>query len=635
MNGIFRINQGWTLIVLTLILLVITCLQARRSIVTRNFPIVNQSRSYSILLLRAFSELTGLSLWATISTTLERLKWVMICRKGQSRAKFVEFLALQEGTSILGLLSLATGGAVPSFKTRLWSITRLLFIVFIPGIGILIMSQVDIQLAFSPVSFRKPYFGYANQPMNASVASEYTGFSDLLLSWKFSSFLGDPARSIDLTPEAERAKVCGLNADALDQSGCHRTYFLSGESMFIMPELVVDASFPDANIVLVRNHRGYLLDFNTGDSTTEFDAAQECRTYSSRYLGAQAGAIRLCVSNSSSNELEARLVTCPGPIASRLMCLNDTSWFHNVDWTVKMSAFFQNSTVAYSRTNATILWHSFTDGPRIPVDLSALQILEAYDHLLLDTTTLLHKNGTDLPLFSGSTFPTYLWMSMPNFSGQHAINPATSSGVFSALQSLLAIPLYYCQTGMARRLVPTSLDGKSVSNPDLSALLEVLSPLPERSSPTSFAYHRYEIVVGSPTLVAYIVLSGAALLACSIAQFFISMSARRTGRGIRMPHLSRYPALDLFTHCTIEDENGCAIYQGRSDAQPCDGSQGSLLSWLSTMSIKWSRPPSIQEDLQLFAVHRADEPVDWPLESIPSIHSYSSGKLAQAPSAYI
>jgi hypothetical protein len=146
MDGIFRINQGWTLIVLTLILMVITCLQARGSIVTRNFPVVNQSRSYSIFFLRVLSELTSLSLSATISATLERIKWVMICRKGRSRAKFVEFLALQEGTTILGLLSLATGAAVPSVKPRLWSIVRLVFIVFIPGIGILIMSMLFLPL---------------------------------------------------------------------------------------------------------------------------------------------------------------------------------------------------------------------------------------------------------------------------------------------------------------------------------------------------------------------------------------------------------------------------------------------------------------------------------------------------------
>ena len=146
MDGKFRIDHVWILIFLTLILLVLTCLEARGSILTRNFQLVNLSRSYSIFFLRAFSELAGLSLSATISATLERIKWVMICRNGQSRAKFVDFLALQEGTTILGLLSLATGAAVPSVKARLWSIARLIFMVLIPGIGILIMSMCVLSL---------------------------------------------------------------------------------------------------------------------------------------------------------------------------------------------------------------------------------------------------------------------------------------------------------------------------------------------------------------------------------------------------------------------------------------------------------------------------------------------------------
>jgi hypothetical protein len=168
--------------------------------------------------------------------------------------------------------------------------------------------QVDIQLAFSPVSSGTQYFGYDNQQMNASVAAESTGFTDLMLSWKFASFLEDPTRSIDLTPESEGGKVCGFNADAQDQPGCSRTFFLAMESLLVMPELLANSSFPDADIILASDHRGYLLNFTAGNSTTEFNATSECRTYSSRFWGVQAGAIRLCVGNTSPNELEARKI---------------------------------------------------------------------------------------------------------------------------------------------------------------------------------------------------------------------------------------------------------------------------------------------------------------------------------------
>jgi hypothetical protein len=169
--------------------------------------------------------------------------------------------------------------------------------------------QVDIQLAFSPVSSGTQYFGYDIQPMNASTAPEFTGLTDLLLTLNPGGFLEDPTRSIDLTPESEGARGCGFNEDAQDQSGCNRTIFLPMESVLVMPELLYNSSFPDADIVLASDHRGYLLNFTAGDSTAEFNATSECRTYSSRFWGFQAGAIRLCVRNTSPNELEARKTT--------------------------------------------------------------------------------------------------------------------------------------------------------------------------------------------------------------------------------------------------------------------------------------------------------------------------------------
>ncbi|KAE9378400.1 hypothetical protein N431DRAFT_501051 [Stipitochalara longipes BDJ] len=634
MGGVSRINHGLVFIFLTLSLLALTCLQASGSIVTRNITLVNQSRGYPIFILRTFSELASVSLSATISATLERIKWAMICREGRSRARFVDFLALQDGTTVLGLLSLAVGAAVPSFTTRVWSIIRLIVMILVPGIGILIMSQVQIQMAFSPAPSETTYFGYDNQPMNASVAVEYTGFTDLLLSWKFGTFLADPGHSVDLTLQSERAQPCSLNANSHDSSGCNRTYFVAGESLIVMPELVANASFPDADIILASNHRGYLLNFNAGNSSTEFNSSQECRTYSGRYLGVRAGAIRLCVGNPSPNELEAPrlteegLLTCPGPIASQQMCLNDTSWYYNAGWTARMTIFFQDSAVAYSRSNGTILWHSFMDTPAIPLNISSLQILEAYDHLLFDTTTLLNNGSTPLPLFSGTSFPTFLWIAEPEFSDQSAIDLAAidlgpSTAAYSTLQSLLAFPMYFCQNGIARRLLPGAMDSKSVSNPGLSLLFSQFSEPPERSSPASLAYHRYEVTVSFETLIAYIILSGTALLACSVVHIVMSLSSR-VGRGSQRPRLSRFPTLDLFMHCTIEDENRYVIYQGRSGFFPVDTSQRSLREWLSNISIKWSRPRNIEDGLDLFGEDFVNEHGEWSSTSMRPISPHPS-----------
>jgi hypothetical protein len=292
-----------------------------------------------------------------------------------------------------------------------------------------------------------------------------------------------------------------------------------------------------------------------------------------------------------------------------------------------MSAFFQNSAVAYSRSNATILWHSLAATPAIPVNISSSQILKAYDGWLFDTTTLLHKNGTALPLFSSSIFAFWLWVSEPEFNGQNAVNPAASNGISGTLQSLLVIPLYYCQNGMITRLIP---GWNSSSNPALAGIYSLLSAPPERSSPASFAYYRYESIVSYPSLIAYIVLSGIAVLACSVAQVVIKVYADRTSQGMGMPRLSRFPALDLFAHCTVEDENRCVIYQGRSGIFPADTSQRSFRSWLSTISIKWSKPLSAEDGLPLFALdftHGQDDSSSANASSVFQYRSHSKTSL--------
>jgi hypothetical protein len=74
------------------------------------------------------------------------------------------------------------------------------------------------------------------------------------------------------------------------------------------------------------------------------------------------------------------------------------------------------------------------------------------------------------------------------------------------------------------------MGSKSVSNPGLSFLISQLSEPPERSSPASYAYHRYQVTVSFATLIAYIAVSGTALLACSIIQVVMNLSSH-VGRG--------------------------------------------------------------------------------------------------------
>ena len=110
---------------------------------TRSIHLVNQSRSLSLFVLRAVSELTALSLSGSISLMLERLKWMLVCRSGREGAsptRFTHLLALDESTPVLALLALAGSPTVGSRGTRVWSVLRLLVVALVPITGILIMS---------------------------------------------------------------------------------------------------------------------------------------------------------------------------------------------------------------------------------------------------------------------------------------------------------------------------------------------------------------------------------------------------------------------------------------------------------------------------------------------------------------
>ncbi|KAK1753946.1 hypothetical protein QBC47DRAFT_385249 [Echria macrotheca] len=623
-----RFHNGWFLIFLSLALVLLTSLQARGSILTRGIELVDQSRGYSVFVLRTISELAALALSAAISSSWERIKWARICHDG-SDARFLDFLTLDEGTKIVSLLRLAAGWRGPPMETRLWSFARLSSIIVIPVTSILIMSQVEIQLAFTAEKTQAPYLGYAMFPINASMAVEYLGFSDLVLTSSPGSFLTNSIRSVNLSPQSERDKFCRLNAGGdSENSDCHRSYYMPGESLFATPELINDASFPSASIILANNHRGFQLEFDAGDSSMYFDPVNECRTYASRYWWVSAGAVRLCVGSSGPNELQARVVTCPGSIAALQSCSNDTSWYNNVDWTVKMGAYFRNASVAYSRSNGTILWHSFPDEVRVPVNVTPSDILKAYDTLLLDTSDYFAKNKSDLPPFSSSTFATFLWMSQPVFSGQNATNPATMNGVFAGLQSLLAIPLYLCQNGVARRLVPLALDSKTISQQGgIDALLSLLSPLPPRTTPATFAYYRYMVLASTPTLIAYLILCGITLILCAIANVVAGViSGGKRHPGLQMsPELSRFPALDLFAHCSIEDERRHVVYRGRSGAFHTPETSNQT-EWLSTLRVRWAGGAVAEDALQLVALdhqHKGDVRV-LDGESSPYLGSHES-----------
>jgi len=134
-------------------------------------------------------------------------------------------------------------------------------------------------------------------------------------------------------------------------------------------------------------------------------------------------------------------------------------------------------------------------------------------------------------------------------------NPAAATRGVNALQSLLAIPIYWCQTGMLERDSMVSLPGGDLlKNPDtLNITADVL-----RGSSIFLAVQQNEIAVGSATLIAYFSLSTFALTLC----FVVLSIGMCTKRGKKIPDTSLFPALDFCTACVVTSRDGSLTSRG-------------------------------------------------------------------------
>ena len=125
--------------------------------------------------------------------------------------------------------------------------------------------------------------------------------------------------------------------------------------------------------------------------------------------------------------------------------------------------------------------------------------------------------------------------------------------MFATFQSILALPLYYSQSGMMRRLTPPRFGGSFVQ----TGTDHFLSPLPERTTKVSLAYLQFETVADRDTLIAYVAIGSVAVMFCVGVHVVLGvMVVRRGVDGRRVPDLTSFGAVDLFTHCVMEGMEG-------------------------------------------------------------------------------
>jgi hypothetical protein len=131
---------AWLPACLTLILLTLTALYAFRPGLWKS-EFINSSQSNAIFVLRALSEATGFLLAITISSAFEITQWLLTV--GADGMALTDYLALQPGTGMLGLMGFAVGRTKGHGQTILWSILRLVTMLLLPGLGVLIMCKSE------------------------------------------------------------------------------------------------------------------------------------------------------------------------------------------------------------------------------------------------------------------------------------------------------------------------------------------------------------------------------------------------------------------------------------------------------------------------------------------------------------
>jgi hypothetical protein len=146
-----QIPLAWLSAFLTLVFLTLTSLYASQTMFTVKERIAHSSESYAIFILRLLSEIAGVLLAMTVAAAFERVQWLLVVRTDGTW--LTNYLALQAGTSVMGLLALTVGRGVSRVTTRLWSAIRLVSVVLIPALGVIIMSKLTFNLSAVLVSF--------------------------------------------------------------------------------------------------------------------------------------------------------------------------------------------------------------------------------------------------------------------------------------------------------------------------------------------------------------------------------------------------------------------------------------------------------------------------------------------------
>ena len=141
------LSLSWVSALLSLLFIILTIAYAFYPQSVSHLKAIGGSPSSALVVLRILSEVAGVLLAATTAAAFEKLQFTLVAREGDGGGlRFLDYLSLQAGAGVPGLMGIVFWRGDIKMATRVWSIVRLISIVLVPILNIVAMSKFYIRI---------------------------------------------------------------------------------------------------------------------------------------------------------------------------------------------------------------------------------------------------------------------------------------------------------------------------------------------------------------------------------------------------------------------------------------------------------------------------------------------------------
>jgi hypothetical protein len=136
---------------------------------------------------------------------------------------------------------------------------------------------------------------------NASKAANFASMIDSFIGPAFTDFLADSRRIIDITSNSKDSVPCSSGFSKTSTQTCDQTFYMPG--VVVDLDLLRNAAVPQADMFVMHDTPGYMLNFTTSDHAPVFDVKKDCRAY-----GEKIAAFEICATGENGS-LEMSMFT--------------------------------------------------------------------------------------------------------------------------------------------------------------------------------------------------------------------------------------------------------------------------------------------------------------------------------------